>query len=376
MPQIKSKSEILALLELPVFTQLIGMQTPKQLTSIPRIDLIGYGEYGEESSGDAPAGVMLFSLPSKNRGESTTTVHVAKLFGATDKPFRVFGTEWVPWGTDMDPSLTFADVETLGEALDSAFLIHEKGHFEINRLSEDEETGHYVRAEAISELPAAVPASSPELGRNLKIQAAMSTSVEAWKVFDLEATTRDPVRIEDVAAIMRIAHASGVDFTTNPGESCLAMNEVLFKNEGEVLAGVNEFFVLEELFIGKFAVRIDEPVTGDEFLIDLNGQFMTMDQLLGCGVLKADVAQGIIKTMKLDVVPTENDLTTPTIIDFAGLNKPLLFNPVENALANKVATLTQAVAEFSAKHVVHKPTQAPDPVARKGRKDEEDGLSM
>jgi hypothetical protein len=172
----------------------------------------------------------------------------------------------------------------------------------------------------------------------------VSTPPESRMAFDLEAPARDPVRPEDVGAIMRIAHASGVDFTTNPGESCLAMNQVLFKNKGEVWAGVNEFFVLEELYIGKFVVRVDGLVAGDTFLVDVNGEFVTMDQLLDCGVLKAEVANAIIKTMKLDVVPTETDLTTPTIIDFAGINEPLLYNAAENDLAKKVGALALAVA--------------------------------
>lgn len=374
MSQIKTKNDILALLDLPVFEKLIGMQTPKQLSSIAPIDLIGFSEYSENS--DDIEGIILFNLPSKNHGATSTTVQVARLFGTTEKPFRVFGTEWAPWGTDMDPSLTFGDFVTLGEALDSAFHIHEKGHFEINTLEENEATGRYAKGQAVSELPEAVPASSPDLPRNLKIETVLSASTEAWATFDLEARSRDPVRLEDVKAIMRIAHASGIDFTTNPGESCLAMNEVLFKNEGEVWAGVNEFFMLDELFIGKFVVRIDEPITGEDFHVDVNGDFMTMDQLLDCGVLKAEAAQAIIKSLKLNLAPTDNDLTTPTIIDFEGINKPMLYNMADNGLADKVTALTLAVAEFTAQHDVQKTVQAPESVARKGWKDEGAGLSM
>lgn len=179
MSYVKDKSEIAALLDSPVFTRLLGIQSREQFYELGK-DEVGLGQYfanpwDEESE---TAGVKL--ARTGKSGFYGTSVYVAKLYGEHEAPYRVVYSEVVPWGTEMDPELQIGDFKTLGEALDMMMETHEKGNVQLNVIQENESTGLYEKADAAIQVPNAPTPSKADKVIHARFDKAVEASVEQW----------------------------------------------------------------------------------------------------------------------------------------------------------------------------------------------------
>lgn len=159
MTTLSNKSELVKHLEDPVFVALLAAESESDLNKI-KIDpetCVEYQVNPDDEDDERIDGVYLFSTPLKGNGSGAnygTTVQVIKLFGGSDYPFRLEASEDVPWGNGMESDEHLGDFRTLGEAVDLAFHIHEKGTIELNTLMENEESGGYSKGPSKIEIPA------------------------------------------------------------------------------------------------------------------------------------------------------------------------------------------------------------------------------
>lgn len=207
MSYVKDKSEIAALLDSPVFTRLLGIQSREQFFELGK-DEVGLGQYfanpwDEENE---TAGVKLARIGKS--GFYGTSVYVAKLYGEHEAPFRVVYSEVVPWGTEMDPELQIGDFKTLGEALDMMIETHEKGNVQLNVIQENESTGLYEKGDSSIQVPNAPAITKSDKVIHARFDKAVEASVEDWAKapelevvesgFEVPAATRRP-QSEDVS---------------------------------------------------------------------------------------------------------------------------------------------------------------------------------
>lgn len=180
MSFVKDKSEIAALLDSPVFTKLLGIQSREQYVTLSQAAAGDLGQYFENPWDDEKdtAGVILTS--TGRAGEYGHSIYVAKLYGEHELPFRVVFSEIVPWGNEMDPDFIIGNFKTLGEALDMMIATHEKGDVQLNVIAENEATGLYVKGDASVSVPdAPVPTQGDKVWHAL-FDKAVTTSAEEW----------------------------------------------------------------------------------------------------------------------------------------------------------------------------------------------------
>jgi hypothetical protein len=175
---------------------------------------------------------------------------------------------------------------------------------------------------------------------------------------------------------MRIARDLGFDALSNPGESAVIMNRVLFNSEGVVQAGLNEFFMMDDEYIGKFAVQVQEPVTGEYFCFGLDGERLALDDLLNAGVLSETNPEVIAAIKKLSAAPTATDLSTPAVIDFDGEHEAFLISGDTRDFERNQRALTQAVAAFNERALEQVVEAEAGTVVKKARPDDESELGM
>lgn len=181
MSYVQDKSEIAALLDSPVFSRLLGIQSREQFLALSKEESGPLGQYFENpwDEADETVGVKLVSTgkPTELYGKS---VFVAKLYGEHEAPFRVVFSEVVPWGTEMDPDLLVGDFKTLGEALDMMIETHHKGNVSLNHIVENEATGLYEKGAASVSLPGAPKPTKEDRALHARFDQAVQASVADW----------------------------------------------------------------------------------------------------------------------------------------------------------------------------------------------------
>lgn len=180
MSYVQDKGEIAALLDSPVFTRLLGIQSREQFLSLTKDESGQLGQYFENPWDDEnmTAGVKLVS--TGNSSFYGQTVYVAKLYGENEAPFRVVYSEVVAWGTEMDPELKVGDFKTLGEALDMMIETHQKGNVQLNVIQENEATGLYEKGQASIQVPNAPVGTKDDKVLHARFDKAVEASVENW----------------------------------------------------------------------------------------------------------------------------------------------------------------------------------------------------
>lgn len=182
MSYVKDKSEIATLLDSPVFTRLLGIQSREQFFELDLKDREVMGQYFENPWDEEheTAGVRL--ARTGKTGFYGTSVYVAKLYGEHEAPFRVVLSEVVPWGTEMDPELKIGDFKTLGEALDMMIETHQKGNVQLNVIQENEATGLYEKGGSSIDVPSAPVPSKGDKVIHARFDRAVEASVADWAI--------------------------------------------------------------------------------------------------------------------------------------------------------------------------------------------------
>lgn len=198
MSTLNSKNEIFKLIRTLEFQTAMGLNTREEYLEQSAKSPNDLSEYFANKWDEEGQGVRLFRTPKRgnNCGEHYGTwLTVARLYGNPELPFRVQAAEYVPWGVEIDLA-DIGDYQTLGEALDVAFIMHEAGRIELNVIGVNE-SGRYEQAESII------------LGAT-----ASGLSQHAEKVNEILKMISE-MRHADAAA-RRLRYAQPVDFTDLP----------------------------------------------------------------------------------------------------------------------------------------------------------------
>lgn len=155
MSEISRKEDLLDLFNNPDFVDLLFIDSEQEFDDKPQAFGSSYDQYYAREWDEHASGVDLFATPRKSIGGGEpwgTWLEVIKLYDDHEFPYRVRALEYAPWGQDVESS-TVGDYKTLGQALDMAMGIHERGRVEINVIEEDLERGRYVRGSSRIEGP-------------------------------------------------------------------------------------------------------------------------------------------------------------------------------------------------------------------------------
>lgn len=275
MPTLEKKSDIIELIQQPVFQELLGINSPEEFESKGYAWPNGQNEYFDEPDAEVGVGVHLFSTPTRGNNcgpEYGTWLDVCRLYGNPELAFRVIGTDYVPWGNDHDPKIRLGDYRTLAEALDVAFLAHEKGDFcvDLDDLEPtqdlDEETG--VKA-ALSQ------------------HETLSLRRQVERAAQLERMAK-PIPLEALPALLSKAQAQGFKYNDRDNvHLAVAMNNNLFEGRGELFGCFNQ--ELNDGLPGQVGITVLgllEGATGQYAYYDLDGIPKTVEQVQAATLAK------------------------------------------------------------------------------------------
>lgn len=139
MATLEKKSDILKLLGTPLFQDMLTINSYESFLEVAHAHRARIFQHFENSWGDDPNeadGVRLFSTPKQGStwgGDFGTWVAVSRLYGDKERPFAVSGLEFLPMGKDIE-HIHIGHFRTLDEALDTAFLAHEHGTFDLKTI--------------------------------------------------------------------------------------------------------------------------------------------------------------------------------------------------------------------------------------------------
>jgi hypothetical protein len=269
MTTLEKKSDIIVLIQLPAFQELLGINSAEEFESK------GYAwpnrpdEYFDHPDAEVAVGVHLFSTPTRGNNcgsQYGTWLDVCRLYGNPELAFRVIGTDYVPWGNDHDPKIGMGDYRTLAEALDIAFLAHEQGSFEVDLES-------MTPAQGLADEEAGVKAALSQheaLARRRQVeQAAQRERMAA------------PIPLEVLPALLSKAQAQGFVFNTMDNvHLAVAINNHLFAGKGELFGCFNQ--ELNDGLPGRVGITVVgvlDGATGQYAYYDLDGIPKTVEQV-------------------------------------------------------------------------------------------------
>ena len=286
MTTLHNKSDILDLIKNTEFQELLEIESREDFLEKDSayqggLDLYEcYGnKYDEDEEG---VGVKLFRTPKRgnNCGERYGTwLTVSKLYDSPELPFRVQAAEYVPWGIDIDLE-DIGDYRTLGEALDAAFLAHEKGDIQLNVIGLNEDLGRYVKGDSKISVPTADSQSSEAQTVNVSIELiAHRQKQEAnAKAIRYQAPVNFDHLPKLLAQIKAQMKSERVEDTTNVRmHLAAAIKEHIFSGDGQLINVVNGYLshhVVE--FDGTTLVSVTRGK--DTVLLDANGVYGSRDE--------------------------------------------------------------------------------------------------
>ena len=155
MATLEKKSDILTLLGTPLFQDMLTINSYESFLEVAHAHRARIFQHFENSWSDDPNeadGVRLFSTPKRGStygSDFGTWVAVSKLYGDNERPFAVSGLEFLPMGKDIE-HIHIGHFRTLGEALDTAFLAHEHGTFDLHAIPTEDKPKGESKAEPAS----------------------------------------------------------------------------------------------------------------------------------------------------------------------------------------------------------------------------------
>jgi hypothetical protein len=286
MTTLHNKSEILDLIKNTEFQALLEIESREDFLekdSAYQGGLELYECYGNKYDEDEEGvGVKLFSTPKRgnNCGERYGTwLTVSKLYDSPELPFRVQAAEYVPWGVDIDLA-DIGDYRTLGEALDAAFLAHEKGDIQLNVIGLNEDLGRYVKGDSKISVPTADSQSREAQTVNVSIELIAHRQKQDANAKALRYQA--PVNFDHLpnllAKIKAQMKSERVDDTTNVRmHLAAAIKEHIFSGDGQLINVVNGYlshYLVE--FDGTTLVGVTRGK--DTVLLDANGVYGSRDE--------------------------------------------------------------------------------------------------
>lgn len=390
MPSINNRSEIPSLLENPDFTRFLGIQSREQFQEIPSKDVGSVHEYvrnpWDEHHETAGVRLVSFTGPKRN-GIYGRSVYVARLYGNSSEPFRVAGSETVPWGNDMDQDMIFEDFASLGQALDFACMIHEKGSFEINVIQENEEAGVYEKGAATSSVPEQPAYTNADLARHHQFDQAVEASVAHWSTVVPAFVREEFVGFHEIPEIMERAIKLGINEFGTQAQTAWAMNVSILGGDGGLVGAHNNDLSPWGIFEGEFfmALEIGDPNLNVYF--DTEGRQLTEAESLQRGVLDPESPSLIKEVKEAGLTLTDFDLTKACLLKYPDdLACDLYWRDDQETMKAKYAIMEQAICEFQQdfpmpESVVESAPKAVSPVVastptKKSRQIEDTGPSM
>lgn len=288
MTTLESKSDIIALINNPVFQDLLDISSADDFVSRRYEWPNSQYEYFADPDSDVSSGVQLFSTPSRgnNCGEGYGTwLNVVKLYGNPELAYRVLGTDHTPDGNDHNETMIVGDVRTLTEALDLAFKADELKSFYGYELED---------ALAGAQSPA-----DQGISNQIAQSVAQLEKAKAAEVLKEHARGRrywagiDPA---DFQTIMGNAKSNGLKLSDHPNvEYAFALNSYLLNGKGEIFGCYNDS-AREAL-----GVHVGLAVVG---IADTKGAYTYFDQ---DGVPKTEdqIKNTAIEFMKNEFFPKE-----------------------------------------------------------------------
>lgn len=280
MTTLHHKSEILDLIKNPAFQELLEIDSQEAFLQRESAFPGQQYEYYANKWDEEGSGVTLFSTPkrSNNCGDHYGTwLKVAKLYGNPELPFRVQAAEYVPWGVEVDLE-DIGDYLTLGEALDAAFLAHERGNIELNVVVENEELGRYVQGGSETSVPSVERQSSEARAVNTSVESIASHQKQ--EAAAMEVRYQAPIMADDAAKLMTQIKAEmkrfNVEDTTNVRlHLATAVNKYIFAGQGQLINVVNNDLSHHVVDVdGTTLVSLNRG--SDTVFLDANGVYSSM----------------------------------------------------------------------------------------------------
>ncbi|MFK4131913.1 hypothetical protein ACI2KR_06415 [Pseudomonas luteola] len=382
---IQHKDDIKALLEDPQFVEILGIETRDELMASSSFVTKPVEEHFARPWDEKGSGICILQFPKRSNGNANNygnTVYIAKLFN-DEHPFHVMGSEYVPWGNDMDCDIEIGSYKTLGEALDMAHLVHTKGSFQINTFEEDLDQGRYVKGSPSVNMPDAVDLDAQDIERHEMINDAVAKSTATWKEREIQPYVeysfddyfediecKDPGFDMDEPDINRLnarmsEHALIVDYARDmgiinlkdapPAVALEAINQTFFKGEGRIVGMFNPMFLFSnDCLVGSYALKLYDKDLNEHYMLNKHGEDVTNDDLANEAANILTNPEVIAYAFEIKKSPNEIAKHAPVMIEFdrdgCYAHGPFEFSVLQDETAVKKATqaLSKARDEFDA----------------------------
>lgn len=250
MITLENKSELQLLIHNPGFQALLEIDSAEVFLQRALSHPNQQFEYHANKWDEEGAGVKLFQTPMRgnNCGAAYGTwLNVAKLYGQPELPFRVQAAEYVPWGVEVDLE-NIGDFKTLGEALDCAFAVHERGSIELDVRGFDAE-GHYGQGEPRIDLATPDNLSDEAQAVNSMLESLAARRQERLALEREQAKARQQrydfsVDLNHVPALLgiikeRLKSADVWETSSTLIELAASINRHMFAGQGHLLTCYN-----------------------------------------------------------------------------------------------------------------------------------------
>ena len=252
MPTITEKSEILNLVKEQDFIEHLLIESSDQYESMPAEFRDRFSEHYSSSFVDDASGVSLFTTPKKSAGyggdQWGSWLEVSRSYFESKCPYTVTACEYAPWGVEIDMSVVDS-FKTLGEALDAAFAIHQKGKIDLNVVLVNTKNGQRVRGEPEVESPQQIEISAEALQVNEflgdlskhRMAIAEARALENAILTEIHAKAWDSPIPLDLAKPMleqlKTLHKIKIEgYTESMHVGASSLNTMLFGGKGKLLS--------------------------------------------------------------------------------------------------------------------------------------------